>query len=103
MIINTMADHRAQAKRMLDVIKPLSNCLGSDPDIFFDETIEGRKHAKSICASCGVRSKCLDYALKYERYGSWGGTDEKERMQLRKRLGIRLVDIYVRQQHEVHA
>jgi WhiB family redox-sensing transcriptional regulator len=36
--------------------------------------------AKSICATCPVRARCLDHALvAAERYGVWGGLDETER------------------------
>lgn len=36
--------------------------------------------AKRICASCPVRVDCLTYALdNRERWGIWGGLDERER------------------------
>lgn len=39
--------------------------------------------AKAVCASCPVRTLCLDYALAQpEPYGIWGGMDEQEREQL---------------------
>lgn len=38
------------------------------------------ENAKLICATCGVRSECLDYALHArEAYGIWGGLTELER------------------------
>ena len=37
------------------------------------------EQAKSICATCGVRSECLTYALATkEPYGIWGGLTELE-------------------------
>ena len=41
------------------------------------------EQAKSICATCGVRSECLTYALATkEPYGIWGGMNELERKSL---------------------
>ena len=38
------------------------------------------QEAKSICATCEVRSDCLSYALATrESYGIWGGLTELER------------------------
>jgi len=39
--------------------------------------------AKSICATCLVRTHCLEYALaNNERYGVWGGLTDVERRAL---------------------
>jgi WhiB family redox-sensing transcriptional regulator len=39
--------------------------------------------AKSVCASCMVRDRCLDQALEHgERYGIWGGLTDIERRHL---------------------
>jgi WhiB family transcriptional regulator, redox-sensing transcriptional regulator len=36
--------------------------------------------AKQVCSGCGVRTKCLEYALATrEPYGIWGGMTELER------------------------
>ena len=36
--------------------------------------------AKAVCASCPVKSDCLDHAITHdERYGIWGGQTAKER------------------------
>lgn len=45
-------------------------------------------NAIKICTSCPIQERCLDYALKAEPYGIWGGTTEIEREYLRSKLGI---------------
>lgn len=64
---------------------PDANCIGVDPDIFFPERGASTKEAKSICASCAVKTECLEYALESsEKFGIWGGTSERERRHLRR-------------------
>jgi hypothetical protein len=42
--------------------------------------------AKEVCAECPVRTKCLEYALETDqRHGVWGGLDEHERRELKRR------------------
>lgn len=64
-------------------------CLGAPPEIFFPD-INGDKTdgpwtaARSYCAQCPVKKRCLDNALKNEepvllRYGMWGGQTPTER------------------------
>lgn len=52
---------------------------------FFPEKGEPAEAAKRICAGCGVRAECLEYALT-ERIaeGVWGGTTERERRKIRR-------------------
>jgi len=56
-------------------------------------------HAKRICFKCPVREECLDYSLRHEPFGIWGGFDERERLLLaiadgvvptRSRLGTKV-------------
>jgi WhiB family redox-sensing transcriptional regulator len=63
-------------------------CRGPQAVMFFppshferkDEKDVREAHAKSICAQCGVRSDCLDYAVRIrEPHGIWGGLNEIER------------------------
>ena len=63
-----------------------SLCAQTDPEAFFPEKGGSTRDAKKICASCEVRSQCLEYALENdERFGIWGGLSERERRKLRKR------------------
>jgi len=64
-------------------------CLGLDVSFFFPE--QGQQaiatQAKTVCATCRIRRRCLDYAMSFphrELPGIWGGTSEDERLRLRR-------------------
>ena len=65
-------------------------CNGLDTGIFFDhEDTRGEKRAKllnnarSICATCTIRTGCLDYALDTaQQFGVWGGLTAPERTEI---------------------
>lgn len=66
-------------------------CRGPQAVAFFppahperrDERAEREERAKEICATCGVRQPCLQYALRIrEPHGIWGGLNEVERKAL---------------------
>ncbi len=49
------------------------------------ERLARERRAKSVCASCPVRTQCLDHAVAVdERYGIWGGLNHDERRTLRR-------------------
>jgi WhiB family redox-sensing transcriptional regulator len=69
-------------------------CKGPHAAVFFppahaerkDEKVAREQRAKSICATCGVRRDCLEYAIRIrEPHGIWGGLNEVERKQLVER------------------
>ncbi|SDD08275.1 WhiB family transcriptional regulator [Actinokineospora iranica] len=68
-------------------------CRGAPADRFFSPDNErGRardqriREAKRVCARCPVLTRCRDHALRTaEPYGVWGGLDENERAELRRR------------------
>ncbi|WP_062078061.1 WhiB family transcriptional regulator [Demequina globuliformis] len=61
-------------------------CAQTDPEAFFPEKGGSTREAKKVCASCEVRTECLDYALENdERFGIWGGLSERERRKLKRR------------------
>ena len=61
-------------------------CAQTDPEAFFPEKGGSTRDAKRICASCDVRDRCLEYALRNdERFGIWGGLSERERRRLKHR------------------
>ena len=73
----------------------MAACRSADPEMFFpiSSTGAGRAHvagAKAVCARCGIRQRCLDYAIDtHQAYGVWGGTSEEERRRIagrRRRL-----------------
>lgn len=58
-------------------------CRGTNADLFFPSTDDDDGPAKAICGGCPVRVVCLSFAIQRgERYGIWGGLDEKERSRL---------------------
>ncbi|HEY9264590.1 MAG TPA: WhiB family transcriptional regulator [Mycobacterium sp.] len=60
-------------------------CAQTDPEAFFPKKGGTTTAAKKVCASCPVRSQCLDWALDtVELWGVWGGTTRLERRKLRK-------------------
>ncbi|MFF2633889.1 WhiB family transcriptional regulator [Microbacterium sp. NPDC058021] len=60
-------------------------CSQTDPEAFFPEKGGSTRDAKRICASCDVRTECLEYALHNdERFGIWGGLSERERRKLKR-------------------
>jgi WhiB family redox-sensing transcriptional regulator len=66
-------------------------CLNADPDLFFPISSAGPAEqqivrAKVICAGCGVRRECLEFALAHDQvYGIWGGTTPEDRQRERRR------------------
>lgn len=71
-------------------------CRGPESALFYPPaTPEPRpereareRRAKAICASCSVRSPCLEFALEIrEPHGIWGGLSESERRALLERAG----------------
>ena len=62
-------------------------CAQTDPEAFYPEKGQATKPAKRICARCPVQALCLEYALAHdERYGVWGGTSERERRAIKRRI-----------------
>jgi WhiB family redox-sensing transcriptional regulator len=67
-------------------------CKGQDPELWFPTAALGTEarvlqsyKARGICAGCPLRVECLEVALIEGRVGIWGGTDEDERLKLRRR------------------
>ena len=52
-------------------------CLGSHPDLFFDERYANI--AKALCHACELRSVCLAEGIQEAAFGVWGGATEEER------------------------
>lgn len=49
-------------------------CRVGNPDLWFAETPADLEQAKSLCAQCPIRSRCLSTALdRAEPWGVWGG------------------------------
>ena len=61
-------------------------CREVDQELFFPDTTAHIREAKSICNRCEVQIECLDYALKNHVSGIWGGTTERDRRKLRRKV-----------------
>ncbi|MCW4352255.1 WhiB family transcriptional regulator [Hoyosella sp. YIM 151337] len=49
-------------------------CRQGDPDLWFADSPADLEYAKSLCAHCPVRARCLELALdRQEPWGVWGG------------------------------
>lgn len=62
-------------------------CVGSEPDLFFPDGGTSPA-AVATCRRCPVVDDCLSYALNSAVDGIWGGTTTKQRIRLRRQLGI---------------
>jgi WhiB family redox-sensing transcriptional regulator len=72
-------------------------CVGYPTDWWFaDPTLPGgqtkNNRARTLCATCPVRSECLEYAItNREPEGIWGGMNVKERRREARRRRFRVV------------
>jgi WhiB family redox-sensing transcriptional regulator len=66
-------------------------CKGLDPELFYAESGAAIVRAKSMCAGCPSRERCLEWAIRREEFGVWGGTTARERAAMRRERGLRLV------------
>lgn len=92
------ANRRYENIEDIPAFHPIGRAACSDtktPEIFSTGTANTKKTkkeqrnetlAKAICATCFVKQDCLDYALKYNTKGIWGGLNEDQRNLLYKRL-----------------
>jgi len=63
--------------------RDLGACRGLAPAIFYPDDDDDAHDAKSVCAQCGVRVACLEFALSSrEKQGVWGGATERERRRI---------------------
>ena len=59
------------------------NCRDHPPSTFFPSDGVGVDVARRICATCPVKTPCLEYALRNGvDHGVWGGTSERERRRI---------------------
>ena len=60
-------------------------CIGEDPEAFFPSHGAPGTGARQVCAACRVRDECLSYATAADELGIWGGLDQQERRNLKRR------------------
>lgn len=64
-------------------------CTESQLDTFFPEKEDGdynrrTRVAKAVCHTCPYMAECLEWAMKYEEFGVWGGTTPEDRKTLKR-------------------
>lgn len=75
-----------------------ASCRGTDIHLFYPDAqtskrvgaVALQRQAIAICETCEVKNPCLEYALRFEASGVWGGTTEVEREFLRIKRNISL-------------
>lgn len=77
-------------------------CKGQDVSHWFPRADKGQnaeeraeyrrsiQFAISVCEQCDVQEHCLEYSLRHEPHGIWGGKTEVERAMLRNEKNILL-------------
>ena len=64
-------------------------CRGLESSIFYPDPAQAAEEARAldVCSGCEVRSECLEHALaRRESTGIWGGTTERDRRRILRRL-----------------
>lgn len=60
-------------------------CAEVSPEFFYAEHGKPSPEAKECCGLCGIREKCLQFALDSdEPHGMWGGLTPKARKRLKR-------------------
>jgi WhiB family redox-sensing transcriptional regulator len=72
--------------------------IGTDP--FFPEmpanmTSAEKQAIHDTCYSCHMQAQCLEWGLRHEEHGFWGGVSPTQRRMLRRQVGIRLESVPV--------
>jgi WhiB family redox-sensing transcriptional regulator len=57
-------------------------CRETDPELWFPQKGDNSLQARRICQTCPVREQCLDWALRHNEIGVWGGTSEIARRRI---------------------
>jgi len=89
-VIRTSYDAPDTLKRPADW-REFAACRGADDLMYPDSSTRAVEEAKAVCRRCPVIEQCLRRALETrEIFGVWGGLDEKERLKILRRRGIRV-------------
>jgi hypothetical protein len=67
-----------------------------DPDWFFIPS-NNLYAQKKFCIGCKIIDECLDYAIRNDVSGVWGGTTTRERKMIRRSMGLKVVPISLRE------
>ena len=80
----------------------LGLCREIDITLFFpdekgDNGSDTYTLARTICSACTVRIQCLEWAVRHEDHGMWGGTSPVERRKIRRERKIKLQEVLPRE------
>jgi hypothetical protein len=73
-------------------------CVEMGTEVFYpDQTVGATTRygfrqlatVKKVCGNCPFQKDCLDWGVKHEAFGIWGGATEYERNMIRKKTGIK--------------
>lgn len=75
-------------------------CASIGTDLFFHEapsnmTTTEKQVIFDTCYSCHMQAQCLEWGLRHEEHGFWGGLSPRQRRLLRRQVGIRLESVPV--------
>jgi WhiB family redox-sensing transcriptional regulator len=76
-----------------------ANCVGADPELFYPDKTDDDTQAKMLCLECPVKAICLDTAIKRGEVGVWGGKNDAQRKDIRRKLGVTVVKPYLSISH----
>ena len=79
MLAADTADHAPVCENYPDAFFPEKGSSQHSPEIVW---------AKETCNACPIIAECGIYALKYERFGVWGGMTAEERRLKRSKLRL---------------
>jgi hypothetical protein len=65
-----------------------AECKNHDLSLWFSEQWHEQRTAVTICKSCPVQNDCLQFALKYDERGVWGGKSERARRKLKNKSDV---------------
>lgn len=98
-----MFDNRRQLDDYLELARAIEEAPSviactNYPDAFFPEqdgtSMSEVRWAIQMCNECPVRQQCLEYGIRWETHGIWGGLTPKQRQQLRgNRAGVQLTSV----------
>jgi WhiB family redox-sensing transcriptional regulator len=66
--------------------KEEGRCKTIDSKIFFSEIQAHTREALNACMECRVKDECRDYAIANQEHGVWGGTTERQRRAILRRM-----------------
>ncbi len=62
------------------------SCRDKPTSLFFPSDGVGVEVAQRVCATCSVKTTCLEFALgNHIVYGVWGGASERQRRRIARR------------------